>query len=596
MANAFRFVLLSFLLVVAPAQEIAGTWFTTRGVLELEGKPDSLRGRYGDNCTLTGTAKGKELRFEAKEGQVTLEAKLTIDKSGHRFTGEWTTANGKGTWRGWRHDPAAEKGKAPSVAGFWRTGWGVLELEQQGNKLKGGIGSQGWTTVRGDLKGRTIELTYESALGNGTFQLDVDSDGKQAVGHATWAQGKGALQAQRLEGHARKVTPKPGAIVAGLGQNRLVYWLRAPKTWKPGQSLPLLVFLHGSNYCSKPYVETIGSSPLGDRYLVVGIDGERWDESSAPGDPRQNYTYANFMGKSTYEGYPNTHRESPALVAELLEELQKQHHCSRTFVGGHSQGGFLSWFFAMHYPDLVQGVFPMSSGMTMQCEPDVFADAALRSKQRNVAIAVVHGRNDDVVGFSQGEGTFRSCQEQAFPILRLFANEAGHAFIALPWIEAVQWLETMSSSDAAALAKAGRAALDEDHFRDVMAIVLRLRAIAPTDPVAKELAAKVDEYADGDAERFTKALAEPGDGAWIDDFLAFRDKFEFADRARDVMAKFATLRAEHEGPAKKLFDAARAKFNKGDRDGGWSTYAELVRDCWASSWAPRVKRWIADRK
>lgn len=580
----------------AAAQDVGGTWFTTRGVLELEGKGDELTGRYGDGATLRARRSGKELAVDAKEGQVALQAKLVLDKGGFRFAGEWSTANGKGTWRGWRHDPAAEKGKAPAVAGFWRTSWGMLELEQQGNKLKGGFGAQGWSTVRGELKGRTIQLDYESPFGTGTWLLDVEADGKTALGHVAHTRGKSALQAQRLDGHTRDVAAKAGSVVAGIAKNRLVYWLRAPKAWKPGQKLPLLVFLHGSNYCSKPYVESIGATPVGERYLVVGIDGEAWEDGSEAKDPRQNYTYVNFMGKSTYEGYPNTHRESPALVAELIEALQQQFACKHTFVGGHSQGGFLTWFLAMHYPELVHGVFPMSSGMTMQCEPDVFADAALQQKQRDVAIAVVHGKNDDVVAFTQGEGTYRSCLEQGFPSLRLFTNDAGHGFSSLPWIAAVEWLEQMASGDAAVLAKAAKAAVDDDRFRDAMAAVLRLRKLAPADPVAKEVAAKVDEYAEADAARFAKALAAPGDGAWIDDFLAFRDKFEFADAAREPMAKFATLRAEHEGPAKKLFGEARGLFNKGQRDAGWKKYEELVATCWASSWYPRVKGWLANRK
>jgi pimeloyl-ACP methyl ester carboxylesterase len=589
-------VLVASAAVTLPAQDLAGTWFTSRGVLELEGKGDELTGRYGQGKTLQATRSGKELKVQAREGQAMLEAKWTLDKSGYRFDGEWTSGSGKGTWRGWRHDPASEKGRSPNVAGHWRTSWGMLELEQSGNKVKGGLASQGWTTVRGELRGRSLQLDYESPTGNGTLLLDFEAGDKHALGHGTYPNGKSALLAQRLEGHTRGVAPKPGAIVNGIGKNRVVYWLRAPKAWKPGSKMPLLVFFHGSNYCSRPYVESIAASPVGERFVVVGIDGESWNDDSDAKDPRQNYTYVNWMGKSTYQGYPNTHRESPALVAELMEELQKQVGARYVLAGGHSQGGFLTWFLAMHYPELVRGVFPMSSGMTMQCEPDVFADAALKAKQREVAIAVVHGRNDDVVAFTQGEGTWQSCAEHSFPALRLFANDAGHGFASLPWLAAVEWLELLAGDDVGALAKGAQAAFDDGRYRDAMAAVQRLRKLAPADATAKAIAAKVDDKAGADAQRFVKQLAAPGDGKWIDDFLAFRDQFEFADCAAEAMKKFAALRGEHEAPAKKLQGEARGAFNQGDRDGGWKKYEEIVASWWASSWYPRVKRWLANRK
>ncbi len=76
----------------------------------------------------------------------------------------------------------------------------------------------------------------------------------------------------------------------------------------------------------------------------------------------------------------------------------------------------------------------------------------------------------------------------------------------------------------------------------------------------------------------------------------FRDAFEFADAAREVMGKFGELRQHQEGAAKQLFGEARDAFQKGDRDGGWKKYEELVARCWASSWYARVKRWLADKK
>ncbi|MCK5940663.1 MAG: hypothetical protein KAI24_01740 [Planctomycetes bacterium] len=579
------------------AQELAGTWFTSRGVLELEPDGDGFRGSYGDGKSVTVEKKGRTLRFEATEGRASLTGSWQLDKGGYRFEGEWRSQRGgSGTWRGWRHDPASEKGRAAKVAGCWRTSWGLLELEQKGARLTGGFGAQGWSKVEGKLTGRHAELEYESPFGKGTWRIDFDKKGPLAFGHAANARGKYALQLQRLEGHERGVAPVAGKVVGGLADNRMVYYLRAPKGYRRGDELPLLVILHGSNYVSKPYVESIGGTEIGERFLVVGIDGEAWEDWSKPGEPRQNYTYVNFMGKSTYRGYPNTHRESPALVAEVLGELKRRHGTTRTFVGGHSQGGFLTWFLAMHYPELVDGVFPMSSGMTMQCEADVFDDEQLRAQQRRVAIAVVHGRNDPTVPFSQGEGTFLRTREHGFPRLRLFANGSGHGFSGLPWIDAVRWLEALTSDDPETLVAQARAALDEDRFRDATAFIARLREVAPEHAAAAKLAAVVDEYAEGDLERFTKAVAEPGDGSWIDDFLAWRADYEFADCAQPLMAAFARLRAQHEGPADKLMGEARGLFNQGQRDAGWKKYEELVATCWASSSYASVKGWLKNRK
>lgn len=591
-------LLLFALPMVAQVPDLSGTWFSNRGVLQVQQQGNDVTARYGDQdaCSLSGTRAGNKIEFTAKEGRAELTGTLEFDAGAHRFTGDWKSANGKGSWRGWRSDPALQKGKPAAVAGHWRTSWGMLELEQSGSKLKGGLGAQGFYSVDGEVKGRSVKLDYDSPFGTGTFAFDVEADGKIMLGSAAWQRGQSALQAQRLEGHARKPAPKAGVIVDAIAANRLVYYLRAPKGYKAGQKLPLLVILHGSNYCSRPYVESIGNTDVGERCLVVGIDGESWVDASEPSDPRQNYTYASFTGRSTYKGYPHTDRESPALCAELLRDLQQQLQPTRTFVGGHSQGGFLTWFLAMHFPELVDGVFPMSCGMVFQCEPDAFDDQELMRQQRQVAIAVVHGENDPNVPFAQGRGTFESCEEHGFPRLSMFANKAGHGFSSLRWHDAVEWLEAMTSDDPAVLTKFANDAIDDDRFRDATAAIARLRARKPVPAAAASLARRIDEYAATDAARFAKAIAEPGDGGWIDDFLAFRRNFEFADCSAEVMQQFAALRAQHEAAARQLLGEARQLFQQNRRDDGWAKYEELVDKHWPSSLYARVKGWLAERR
>lgn len=599
--TAPRLAALAALLVLAhttPAQAgFAGEWFTSRGVLTLEREGDAIRGSYGEGQSLTGKVAGTELSFEASEGRVTLTGTLQLDRSGHRFTGRWrSSAGGSGDWRGWREDPAARKGRPAKLDGAWRTSWGLLELEQKGAELTGGYGAQGWSTVQGMVQGRHVELRYDSPFGQGTLAFDVDPDGKTALGSARSDRGRWPLQLQRLEDHARAPAPKPGVIVQGLARNRLTYCLRAPKGWQQG--MPLLVILHGSNMGARPYVESVAATPVGERCVVVGIDGEQWQDWSRPDDPRHNYTYVNWMGRSTYQGYPNTHRESPALVAELLQDLREQLAPGRVFVGGHSQGGFLSWFFAMHFPELVDGVFPISCGLVIQCEPDVFADAALRAAQRRVAIAVVHGERDPNVPFRQGLGSWQSCVEQGFPMLRLFQNGSGHGFSSLPWQEAVAWLEAVTGDDAAALLSWADGRIDDGGYRDATAALLRLRQMELRGAAAakrKELAARIDSFGEFDAERFLAKVAAGEAGEWVDEFLAFRDQFEFADCAAKVMAAWAELRARHEGPANELFGEARRLFQQGKRDEGWGKYRQIVAECWASPLYRRVQGWLEER-
>ena len=212
---------------VLAAQELAGTWFTNRGVLEVKADGEGWSATYGNGSTLTAEKKGDDIVFTAKEGRAKVTGSWQFQKGAFRFDGDWQSTsgngNGKGEWFGWRHDPA-------------------------------------------------------------TF----DEDGKLALGGAENARGKYALQLQRLEGHARGVVPEAGKLVRGLGENRMVYYMHAPKTYQPGQELPLLVFLHGSNYVSKPYVESIANTDVGERFLVVGIDGESWEDWSTPDDPRQS--------------------------------------------------------------------------------------------------------------------------------------------------------------------------------------------------------------------------------------------------------------------------------------------------------------------
>ena len=71
-------------------------------------------------------------------------------------------------------------------------------------------------------------------------------------------------------------------------------------------------------------------------------------------------------------------------------------------MGGHSQGGFLTYSILMNTPEMIAGAFPISCGVIFQCEPSAYKDEALLKAQRSVPLAIVHGRNDPMVDFGMG--------------------------------------------------------------------------------------------------------------------------------------------------------------------------------------------------
>ena len=74
----------------------------------------------------------------------------------------------------------------------------------------------------------------------------------------------------------------------------------------------------------KAYVNTLAAAwpDIARDYILLGINGETPRGLDAD-DPAFNYTYVNYVGRSTFGGFPGTDRESPALVREALDGLEE---------------------------------------------------------------------------------------------------------------------------------------------------------------------------------------------------------------------------------------------------------------------------------
>jgi predicted esterase len=401
----------------------------------------------------------------------------------------------------------------------------------------------------------------------------------------------GAAAAQRPKAPPAP-TFEPGKIVDGKASNGVTWHVRVPKSWTSTQAAPALLLLHGSNGNSAAYVHTTAAQwpALADDYVLVGIDGENRVAESDDRNPAYNYTYVNWGGRSKYGG--SKVKESPELVAEALAELKKSLKLSKVLVGGHSQGGFLSYSLFMNFPETFAGAFPISCGLIAQCEPAAYEDAKVRAEQRKGALAIVHAKDDPVVKFSQGDAAHGSFLDDGFAALRLFAPDQGaHMFALLPVEAAVRWLEEMTDDDPSRTAATLRKKVEAKAWRDVGALCERLKRIDPkkSQAGAVDAARKALEAAAGAAaKKISKAMATAKDGAWVDEFLAFREAFELADAAKAPLAQYRAKRDEQEKDAGKLWAEIRGMWSSNE-PAARTKCAELMKAYPASSFRRYAK-------
>jgi len=494
-----------------------------------------------------------------------------------------------------------QKSKAPpGFAGRWMTSFGPLELVVDGQKVSGKFGWASESRLSGELDGTKLAFRWHGVNGLGQGEFELWSD--RATFTGSFDQGGSERDfwgGYRLE--RKPAEPQPGEIRSGQTELGLNYHLRVPQGFSrkdKKKRWTALALFHGSNSNARDYVEGFpGNWPeLADDYVLVGFDGERLSPASRDGARQFNASYVEFSGDKV--GEPWRYMQTPALVAGALRELGQELPLERWYVGGHSQGGFLTFAVAMFYPELVAGAFPVAGNLLVQCEASFFADEqwdAIRAAQRRVPFAIVHGQQDEVVEFSAGTYCRDALIDGGFPMLRLFAPEsAGHPWAFLPVDEAVRWLDAWHA-EPEALLEFARASAAEGRPRDAVAALLRLEAARPKPALLKSAAglqAELESAARPALERLEPLLAANADGAWVEDFLAFRDDYAFAPAAAGLMQSYAALRARQQEKADELFYSARGERDPARRR---ALQEELVRKYYASSWYRLVKGWLAKK-
>jgi predicted esterase len=320
---------------------------------------------------------------------------------------------------------------------------------------------------------------------------------------------------------------------------------------------------------------------VGQKFAILGIQGESWANWSDLDDLRFNYTYVNWVGRSTYGGYPGTDRESPYLVAELIDELKKTYNFGRVFLGGHSQGAYLTYMMHMHFPEKLAGTFPVAGGMIFQAEPNAFDDKKLMESQRETPMVIVHGKQDSVVEFSMSEYAVNQFLAHGFPRVKLISPAMDHPYDFLPIGDAIRQLDMLTTNDKAALLEYANQQIERKNWRDVGNAISRAKAIkagSEFSPVWKSL----EEAARKGAAGLLKKIEANKNNKWVDDYLEYEQDFFHAAAAQPILEAYQSLREKHAKPADETMKAAREAFQSGNRELGYTKYQEIADKHYAS--------------
>jgi predicted esterase len=365
-----------------------------------------------------------------------------------------------------------------------------------------------------------------------------------------------------------KVKPGSTGMLKAAGKG-MGYFLRVPRNYDASKGSRLVVFLHGSNMNGMDYLRSFEAKKWCADAILCCPNGENGADPNGP----RNFGF-----------------ESGPLVADVTEEVQKAFKTTVTFIGGHSQGAFLTYNVILNFPELFHGAFPMAGDCWMQNEPNLWEDKPEATKKhRNIAIAVIHGKADPVVQFSQGEHGYDCFRAMGWTKLRLFApDKLNHMFMLAPIEEAIEWLDAMnglnepkSMQHAAKWARAGEWGWVSHAAKGSKSGASALKA-------AETAATKA-------TLEMTATLKEkPAD--WIPKWTEFVRIYGESEAAKPLLAKQQTERDQSRQKAVGLFNEAQQLFRAQKKPEGLKVLEQLRETAPATYQGYFAWKWLSEAK
>jgi pimeloyl-ACP methyl ester carboxylesterase len=365
-----------------------------------------------------------------------------------------------------------------------------------------------------------------------------------------------------------KVRPGTTALLKSAGKG-MRYFLRVPKKYDPRSGARLIVFLHGSSMNGLSYLRSFEAKKWCEDDILCCPNGENGTDPFGP----NNFGF-----------------ESGPAVVEVTEEVQKAFKTTITYVGGHSQGAFLTYSLILNYPDLYRGAFPMAGDCWMQNEPNLWEDKPdVLKKQREIPIAVIHGKIDPVVKFSQGEHAYDCFRAMGWTKLRFFAPaNLNHMFMMAPIDEAIEWLDAMNGrDDRKSLTLASKWARDGE-WGWMWHVAKASRSAALQQRAAEDAAQKA-------VPMMAEALkGKPAD--WIPKWVEFWRVHGETNAAKPLIANYLALRNQQRAAAVGQFTQSQIHFRSGNRDEGFKVLEKLRDEAPNTYQGYFAWKWLSERK
>jgi predicted esterase len=308
------------------------------------------------------------------------------------------------------------------------------------------------------------------------------------------------------------------------------YWYRLPEQ-APSRRKPCLVLMlhgtgldHGWSFWNYP----IGNGRFRGDDIVVSPDG------LTPGEGGTT----NFL-----QGAKDGEQ-----IRELIATFRERFELANVYLYGHSQGAFFCYWFAGEYPELVDGIVAHAGKVL-----DVKHSALSRQK---VAVGILHTASDPVVPVECAHRSERIYREQGYAKLKVWIvegirEEAGHWPLPDHVATMFEWLDQVSTADAAQAVEVARAAL----LREEPDYVVAVR-------VAGEARAGLRRYKGEDREQVEQSLA--------------RIEAALVAVAQAVWAPCAAALAAHDGGKQPGPYAADLRWVRRNFD-GLPQFAELAK-------------------